>query len=99
MRNMLPDYPKLTRKQLALELERQRELTMLRLRRLMTYSLLFLLVLNVLCVLAITFFVALGKMSLSEKVMFTLIGETIAHSAASFLTITRFVFPQQIRSS
>ena len=66
---------------------------MLRLRSLMTYALLFLLIINVLCVLAVIFFVGFGKMSLSQEVMFTLIGETIAHSAASFLSITRFVFP------
>lgn len=92
MSKMLPDYPEFSKKQLALQLERQRELTMLNMRLVMTYSLLFLLVVNVLCVLTAIFFVGFGKMCLSDKLMFTLIGETIAHSAASFIIITRFLF-------
>ena len=77
----------------AIQLETQREQMMLRLRLLMTSFLLFLLVINVLSVLTAIFFVGFGKMVLSETILLTLVGQTIAYSTASFLSITRFLFP------
>jgi hypothetical protein len=79
--------------QLAIQLEAQRAQMMLRLRLLITSFLLFLLVINVLSVLTAIFFVGFGKMVLSETILLTLIGQTIAYSTASFLSITRFLFP------
>ena len=95
MKRALSYYPELTKRGLAIQLEAQREQTMLRLRLLITCFLLFLLVVNVLCVLTAIFFVGFGKMALSETMLFTLVGQTIAYSTASFVSITRFLFPLQ----
>lgn len=47
---------------------------------------------TVLGVLAIIFFVGFGKMALSDRLIFTLIAETVAHAGALFLIVTRSLF-------
>lgn len=62
------------------------------LRMAVTFSLLVLFAVNVLSVVSVVFLVGFGKMALSEKLIFTLIAETVAQAAAIFITITRFLF-------
>jgi hypothetical protein len=58
-----------------------------------TYYLLILFALNVVSVLAIIFFVGFGKMTLSEKLILTMIGSTVAQAASVLVMVTRFIFP------
>lgn len=60
-----------------------------------TYCLLALFALNVLCVLTVVFLVGFGKMSLSEKLIMTLLAGTVAQAAAIFLSVTKFLFPRR----
>lgn len=76
----------------ALQFEELRMI--LTLRMVVTFSLLALFAVNVLSVVAVVFFVGFGKMLLSEKLILTLIAETVAQAAAIFITITRFLFPK-----
>lgn len=73
-------------------LQYQQARTVLTLRLAVTYSLLALFGINVLSVLSIVFLVGFGKMSLSEKLILTLILETVAQAATVFVIITRFIF-------
>ena len=80
--------------QQAARLAEYREQTTIRLRRNVTYGSLALFAINVVCVLAMIFFVGFGKMVLSDKLIFTLIGQSVAHTAGVFFGINRFLFPR-----
>lgn len=71
----------------------KRNLPITRLRAAVTYYLLILFALNVVSVLAIIFFVGFGKMTLSEKLILTMIGSTVAQAASVLVMVTRFIFP------
>ena len=66
--------------------------TVLTLRLAVTYSLLALFGINVLSVLSIIFLVGLGKIILSERLIYTLIAATVAQSATIFVIIVKFIF-------
>lgn len=75
--------------------KRHRQQAMLNLQRDVTFfTMLALFSLNVLSVLCLIFFVGFGKMSLSDKLILTLIVETVAVAGAIFSAITRFLFPK-----
>ncbi len=63
------------------------------LRRLATYLWFGIFTLNVVSVVTIIFFVGFGLMKLQDKVLLTLIGETIAYATAMAMTVTRYLFP------
>lgn len=67
--------------------------TNLTLRRRVAYFLLSIFALNTVSTLAAVYLVGFGLMVLSKTVILTLIGETIAHAAAMFVTVTKFLFP------
>jgi hypothetical protein len=71
----------------------KRNLPITRLRTAVTYYLLILFALNVISVLAIIFFVGFGKMTLSDKLILTMIGSTVAQAASVLVMVTRFIFP------
>ena len=60
-----------------------------------TCTLLSLLVVNVLIVLSVVIFVGFNKMNLSDKLVLTLIGETLAVVATGFIIVTKFIFPNR----
>jgi hypothetical protein len=93
MNSQNPDDLILAKGQLYLERKRENTITILRLK--VTYCLLALFALNVLCVLAIIFLVGFGKMSLSERLIIILLGETMAQAAAIFFSVTKFIFPSK----
>lgn len=76
-------------KKLALEEGR----TNLTLRCRVAYFLLSIFALNTVGTLAAVYLVGFGLMVLSNTVILTLIGETVAHGAAMFVTVTKFLFP------
>jgi hypothetical protein len=63
------------------------------LRRRSTYFTYSLVALNTVCTLIILFLVGFGLMALPTAVLLTLIGETIAHIGAVFITTNRHLFP------
>jgi hypothetical protein len=65
----------------------------LTLRRRVAYFLLSLFALNAVSALVAVYLVGFGLMVLSNAVMISLIGETVAHAAAMFLTVTKYLFP------
>ena len=67
--------------------------TNLTLRRRVAYFLLSIFALNTISTLAAVYLVGFGFMVLSNHVILTLIGETVAHAAAMFFTVTKFLFP------
>ena len=85
----------LTRKQLALTLEESRERGVIFLRQMVACCLLALFTINTLSVLAIIFLVGLNKMILSERLIMTLLAETVAQAAAIFFSVTKFIFPRR----
>jgi hypothetical protein len=80
---------KLTAEELQLE-EARIDLT---LRSRVAYFLLGLFALNAVSALVAVFLVGFGLMVLSNAVVISLIGETVAHAAAMFLTVTKYLFP------
>jgi len=86
-------YTGLTKRQLDLLLKERHDVMTLKLRLLVTYSLLTLFAITVFSVLVIIFLVGFSKMSLSQHLILTLIGGTIAQAATIFLGITRSLFP------
>lgn len=75
------------------ELQLEEVRTNLTLRRRVAYFLLSLFALNAVSVLVVVYLVGFGLMVLSNTVMISLIGETVAHAAAMFLTVTKYLFP------
>jgi hypothetical protein len=67
--------------------------TNLTLRRRVAYFLLSIFALNAVGTLTAVYLVGFGLMVLSNTVILTLIGETVAHAAAMFVTVTKFLFP------
>jgi len=67
--------------------------TNLTLRSRVAYFLLGLFALNAISALVVVFLVGFGLMILSNAVIISLIGETVAHAAAMFLTVTKYLFP------
>lgn len=65
----------------------------LALRRRVAYFLLGLFALNTVGALVVVFFVGFGLMVVSNTVIISLIGETVAHAAAMFFTVTKYLFP------
>jgi hypothetical protein len=72
----------------------KRHQVMVSLQTVVTLTMLAVFSLNVMGVLCIIFFVGFGKMSFSDKVVLTLIGETVAVAGGIFTAITRFIFPK-----
>jgi hypothetical protein len=95
MKTRTPTCNNLNQKQLALALEKQHEETIIALRYMVTYALLALFILNVLCVFVVIFFVGFGKMCLSEKLILALLAATVAEAATIFLSVTKFLFPHK----
>lgn len=77
----------------AEELQLEEVRTNLTLRRRVAYFLLSLFALHAVCALVAVYLVGFGLMVLSNEVMISLIGETVAHGAAMFLTVTKYLFP------
>ena len=84
----------LTKNQLTLLLEESREMGVISLREKVAYALLTLLMLNTVSVLAIIFLVGFHMMALPERLILTLIGETVAQAAAIFFSIIQSIFPK-----
>jgi len=63
------------------------------LRRRMAYWLLGLFSVNTAGALAMIFLVGFGKMSLSEKVIISVLGATVVEAAAMLVTVTKYLFP------
>jgi len=63
------------------------------LRRRMAYWLLVLFSVNTVGALAMIFLVGFGKMSLSEKVIMSVLGATVLEAAAMLVTVTKYLFP------
>jgi hypothetical protein len=63
------------------------------LRRHSTYFTYSLVALNTVSTLVILFFIGFGVMALPNAVLLTLIGETMAHIGAVFITTNRHLFP------
>lgn len=55
--------------------------------------LMILLIINTLGMLAAVFLNGLGLLNVDKTVLLSLIGETMAHAAAMFLSVTRNLFP------
>ena len=71
----------------------QQQRTMLELQRAVTFTLLGLFAINVLCVLSVILFKGFGMMEkLSDTLILTLIAETVAQAGTVFITVTRFIF-------
>jgi hypothetical protein len=66
------------------------------LRRFVAFGLLGIITLNTIVTLTAIFFVGFGLMRLSDKVIFTLLGQTVAQIAATFLTVIKFLFPSKV---
>lgn len=81
------------RKLTAEELKLEEARTDLTLRFRVAYFLLGIFALNTVSALAVVFLVGFGLMVLSNAVIISLIGETVAHAAAMFLTVTKYLFP------
>lgn len=64
----------------------------LKLRLVITYSLLTMFAISVFSVLTMIFLVGFDVMDLPQQLILTLIGGTIAQAATIFLGITRFLF-------
>lgn len=72
---------------------RRREMMMkLCLQRHGAYLLLVMFALNSIGALAMVFLVGFGLMVLSDKLLLTVIGETVSHGAGVFLIFTRYLF-------
>lgn len=67
--------------------------TDIELRRRMAYWLLVLFSVNTGGALAMIFFVGFGQMSLSEKVITSVLGATVVEGAAMLVTVTKYLFP------
>jgi hypothetical protein len=63
------------------------------LRKRMAYWLLVLFSVNTGGALAMIFLVGFGKMSLSEKVIMSVLGATVIEAAAMLVTVTKYLFP------
>jgi hypothetical protein len=87
----------LTPRQQEIWLESERERTMNALRPTVAFCLLALFTVNTVSVLTMIFLVGLQKMVLSDTLMLTLIAETIAQSAAVFISVSRVIFPSRPR--
>lgn len=74
------------------ELEIEEGRTNLILRRRVAYFLLSIFALNTVSTLTAVYLVGFGFMALSNTIILTLIGETVAHAAAMFITVTKFLF-------
>ena len=70
-----------------------------KLRYRVAYFLMALLILNTIATLTAVFLVGLGLLNLDRSVLISLIGETVAHVGAMFLTITRHLFPSSATRS
>lgn len=81
------------RKPTAEEFQLEEARTDLALRSRVAYFLLGVFALNAVSALVAVFLVGFGLMVLSNAVIISLIGETIAHAAAMFLTVTKYLFP------
>jgi hypothetical protein len=91
-----PKHPRkrsATRISTAEELQLEKARTDLTLRSRVAYFLLGLFALNAVSALVAVFLVGFGRMALSNAVIISLIGETVAHAAAMFLTVTKYLFP------
>ena len=90
------EYYGLTKGQLDLFLKAQQSSMTLKLRLVITYSLLTMFAISVFSVLTMIFLVGFDVMDLPQQLILTLIGGTIAQAATIFLGITRFLFsPRQ----
>jgi hypothetical protein len=87
-----------TRDQLNFMLLEMKEREAISLRRNLTYCLIALFSINALSVLVIIFLVGLKRMELPEKLIMTLIAETVAQAATIFFSVTKFYFPLVKRS-
>lgn len=67
--------------------------TDIRLRKHMAYWLLGLFTGNTMGALAMIFFVGFGLMSLSEKIIISVLGATVVEAAAMLITVTKYLFP------
>jgi uncharacterized membrane protein len=83
----------LTKNQQQLHLQMLREVMIISLQPKVTFCLLALFIVNTLSVLALVYLNALGKATLSQTVLLTLIGQTIAQSAGVFFWVVRHLFP------
>jgi hypothetical protein len=63
------------------------------LRRFVAFGLLGLITLNTIVTLTAIYLVGFGLMNLSDKIIFTLLGQTVAQIAATFLTVIKYLFP------
>ena len=63
------------------------------LQRYVTLSLLALFLLNSISALVMVFLLGCGKIILSEKVILTVIGQTISQAAGVFVIVTKYLFP------
>ena len=87
------DMGRLTKRNAEIEIRVRGQVTDINLRERVAYCLLFLFALNTLGALLIVFLVGFGKMNLSDKIIITVLGETVAQAAAMFLTVTKYLFP------
>lgn len=76
-------------------LQVEEERTNLTLRRRVAYFLLSIFALNAVGTLAVVFLVGFGQMALSNTIIISLIGETVAHAATMFITVTKYLFPMR----
>jgi len=73
-------------------LAEHREQSTLILRRVVTYCLLTLFVIYGVSVMTMIFLVGFGKMNLPDRLIFTMVAQTVAQAAAFLFTVTRHLF-------
>jgi hypothetical protein len=65
----------------------------IKLRRFVAFVLLGMITFNTLLTLTAVFLVGFGLMTLSDKIILTLLAQTVAQIAATFLTVVKSLFP------